>query len=861
MSEGERLILIVEPDANPRQALEEALTDGGDRVIVRESADEAIEVLCSEPIDLVIASTILGDGDGFRLCGAMREQADFDAIPLLFTSDDHSKSKRLEGLQCGAADYLSRPFFFRELQFRIESLLDREFRLVSESSWDVEEGDLADRSVVDLLGEVEDQQLTGTLNIARDGRQAVVHFECGEIVGAVSGTLKGKEALLGLVAWPSGEYVFRTVGDELDIEHDPKNLVLVSIEPLEPWNKLADRLPELKRVLEPTEEEPPDVQGFDDADVESIYALFDGDRSVGEIISESPTDLVVTLRIFDELVRLDCLQDADDAADITGPGIGEPKPGLAKWIDRVGWSAAVVEESNDDSGLVIIPKSAREEEESSEEDSEGEEPAETPQSAVRTEAEEWEVALADTIDESDDAERSDESTEDAAPEDEPPDDEPDPLEETEDDDRDGYGPQPFAEHDAGTIEHVELKITGDRHGASGISYTEKDEQPPSERIEPENPAPTKPEIEVDEQLAGPSGDGFPPPPGNKLGEQGPASDKDETEAEGEDDEEEDGGDPPAGEDVEKKPRSAAPTGAGPRKKKSSGDGASWPAIAIMLLVIGAAGAFVFTSGGDSSDASEADSADERETETEQVVANRDEQPSPSPEDRVVPRDEQPSIGTPNEDPAKQNAAEKKAVENSKDSGRQLARRVESQATDIPEKVALANDTEPSAGGTQNSPPPNDDESPDPSASEKSTEATSQDPETSTDDASPEEPEEKAQTSKQTDEAESDEKPAPKSKDDDDSSGGAGGAQIHSQIAGLINSGKFSAAERKLGNVPSGSLPEERVSDLYLDLAAGYQTEANNVGAAQRVYERYLQIYPDGKYASEVRSILARLKNE
>ncbi len=357
MSEGERLFLVVDPEAGTTRALESALQECGARVTVRDSADQALEVLCSEPTELVIASTQLGDGDGFRLCSLMRGQADFDPTPLVFISDDRSKSRRLEGFQAGAADYLSKPFFFAELQMRISALLAREVRVASDATWSVTEGTLAERSLVEILADVEQQDATGTLSIAREGRQAVVHFHDGQIVGAVSGTLEDKEALLGLVAWPAGEYVLRTVEGEGGRELEPGEVVLVSIRPLEVWNEVIDGLPQLRGVYETRGEQAPEVPGFDLEDVAGIFELFGGGRTLGEVISASAPDLVVTLRIVDELLDGGWVERIDEPGEVPGPGVGEPKPDFARWIDPAGWSAGVVLEGEAEAGpFRIIPE-------------------------------------------------------------------------------------------------------------------------------------------------------------------------------------------------------------------------------------------------------------------------------------------------------------------------------------------------------------------------------------------------------------------------------------------------------------------------------------------------------------------------
>ncbi|MFB6375479.1 MAG: response regulator [Bradymonadaceae bacterium] len=997
MSEGERLFLIVEPDASTHRALESALTERGDRVLIRESADQALEVLCSEPIDLVIASTTLADGDGFRLCSLLRDQTDFDAIPLLFISDDSSKSRRLEGLQSGAGDYVTKPFFFAELEQRIDALLSHARQIGAEASWEVSEGSLADRSLVDILTEVEDDELTGILSVERDGRQAVVHFESGDIIGAVSGTLEGKEAVLGLVAWPSGEYVLRSIERDEVFEHAPDELVLVSIAPLEPWNEVVEGLPNIQRCFARTGDSPPDIEGFDAEAVEGNWRLFDGERTIGDVISESSPDLVVTLRILDLLLADEHLEDVTDRDEISGPGTGEPKPDFARWIDPVGWSAAAVEAGEESNGFEVVPPIAEtgddgstdEQPSDTEPDADGEtatnetddaaasgadeqadtaetdeasdddvsdEPLETAaedgESETQTETEQSASAETEPAD-GDDGETEEQETEETTETDEVSAD--DGLEETTDevsadedagesadevsaseedgDDResseetsaednqgtvefddlpetldkpfeevgegevpgevkdydpDEAGMQPFARHRPGTIEHVCLTLD-DAPGASGTSADASHEEPPSERIEP---------ITTPDADDAPDGGGMPGP--GAGGEGGDEESERETPvsgvetAAGADDEED--GDSKEGASDGGRP-TPEPDESSPRVKEqespeSAGTG---PIVAIVLVVgIAVAGVFLFGGGGDEPDEHENPDPDpsvQASSDDEETI----ERPEPTPEPEETP--------TPSTSPDEQpdDSPDLQVVRDTRKSGEAVAGVVASKATDTATHTpgaqgdssgdgeTTADDAGTGAGSGEESEASGvranetpDRADADPASSAESGGGAADDAAESGDGAASDAAEstgqretaekssdEPAESEKQ-DEAVADESnsstdepdESDESEDDGgDGSSGSSGSEKVAAISDMISRGEFASAERKLDALPDRLLKDEKVRDLYLNLAAGYQTEADDVAAAKRIYNKYLNLFPDGKYASQVRSILVRLNSE
>lgn len=77
-----------------------------------------------EPYDLVILDVLLPDMDGFEICRALREQG--ETMPILFLTALDGVDYRVNGLDMGADDYLTKPFAFRELEARVRALLRRE---------------------------------------------------------------------------------------------------------------------------------------------------------------------------------------------------------------------------------------------------------------------------------------------------------------------------------------------------------------------------------------------------------------------------------------------------------------------------------------------------------------------------------------------------------------------------------------------------------------------------------------------------------------------------------------------------------------------------------------------------------------
>ena len=116
-------ILVVEDDAPLAEVLRRGLAEDGYATDVVGKLVDARHAVASNGYDLVILDRGLPDGDGRVLCAEMR--AGSDSTPVLMLTARDGLGDKVEGLDAGADDYLTKPFDYPELTARIRALLRR----------------------------------------------------------------------------------------------------------------------------------------------------------------------------------------------------------------------------------------------------------------------------------------------------------------------------------------------------------------------------------------------------------------------------------------------------------------------------------------------------------------------------------------------------------------------------------------------------------------------------------------------------------------------------------------------------------------------------------------------------------------
>jgi DNA-binding response OmpR family regulator len=116
-----KTIAIIDRDTNEISILKERLEKEGFRVIHRENGQEALDIFLKERPDLFILEVRLPEFNGFEMHRMLRANPKFSTIPVIFLTECDSECDRLIGLELGAEDYITKPFYASEVIARIKN--------------------------------------------------------------------------------------------------------------------------------------------------------------------------------------------------------------------------------------------------------------------------------------------------------------------------------------------------------------------------------------------------------------------------------------------------------------------------------------------------------------------------------------------------------------------------------------------------------------------------------------------------------------------------------------------------------------------------------------------------------------------
>jgi two-component system copper resistance phosphate regulon response regulator CusR len=116
-------VLLVEDEPAAAHVLAKGLREQTYAVDIAADGETAIFQVGTTDYDAVILDVMLPRRDGFAVCRAIRETG--SAVPILMLTARDAVEARIEGLDCGADDYLVKPFDFGELLARVRALVRR----------------------------------------------------------------------------------------------------------------------------------------------------------------------------------------------------------------------------------------------------------------------------------------------------------------------------------------------------------------------------------------------------------------------------------------------------------------------------------------------------------------------------------------------------------------------------------------------------------------------------------------------------------------------------------------------------------------------------------------------------------------
>jgi two-component system KDP operon response regulator KdpE len=117
-----RTILLIDDEPQIRRVLRASLTSHGASVLDVQNGEEALSLLRNQTVDLILLDMNMPGMGGLETCRAIRNGWD---IPIIIVSVRESDKDKVEALDAGADDFVSKPFSFDELMARIRAALRR----------------------------------------------------------------------------------------------------------------------------------------------------------------------------------------------------------------------------------------------------------------------------------------------------------------------------------------------------------------------------------------------------------------------------------------------------------------------------------------------------------------------------------------------------------------------------------------------------------------------------------------------------------------------------------------------------------------------------------------------------------------
>jgi two-component system response regulator RegX3 len=115
-------ILVIEDEESYREALEAGLTKEGFEVELAADGPDGLRRFTTSPPDLVLLDLMLPGMTGAEVCRRIRQMS---PVPVIMVTALDAEVDVVDGFELGAADYVTKPYRFRELVARIQAVLRR----------------------------------------------------------------------------------------------------------------------------------------------------------------------------------------------------------------------------------------------------------------------------------------------------------------------------------------------------------------------------------------------------------------------------------------------------------------------------------------------------------------------------------------------------------------------------------------------------------------------------------------------------------------------------------------------------------------------------------------------------------------
>jgi CheY-like chemotaxis protein len=333
---GRRGILVVDGDLQIRRLLELSLRNAGFDVRSAGNSPEALKAVGELVPDLIVSEARLDGGpDGFELCRQIKKRTEGPRIAFVFLAEQSVETK-LRGVEAGADDFLAKPLYVQEVVAHARSLLQRRERDRLEVLARGDErfvGELEDFPLVDLLGALEANHKSGVVVLtAPNGARGEIYFREGTVVDAEVGRLSGLDAVCRLFSWGLGrfEIEWKHIRRKDAVGKEPSALIVEALRRLDEWRRLLVDLPPLDTIFEVDYHLLAERLAEIPDEVNGVLRLFDGQRTFIHVVDDCGLSDLDALAVVGKLFREQIIRDVRARPEAAAP----PGADIEGWLSE-----------------------------------------------------------------------------------------------------------------------------------------------------------------------------------------------------------------------------------------------------------------------------------------------------------------------------------------------------------------------------------------------------------------------------------------------------------------------------------------------------------------------------------------------
>lgn len=307
-------LLFIDADKESAALMELGLRQSGYSVARAQDAQEALGLLKEAAPSLIVCDLHSCSDPKALLEGLQASQDGHQEYPCIFLCDEAKRSSIDSKLRPASQDCLSKPVYLRELNARVDLMLERKRRAL----WSSREGgrsrfsgELGDLGVVDLMQTIGICKKSGVVNLNTGEGKGEIWFKQGVLIDASFGKLQAEAAVYRMIRLDEGSFGvhFKSVRRAKAMSSSTNEILLEGLSQREQWQQYCEQLPclDLPLVADATQ-----LKGKANADVSELLRRFKGKRSIRSVLQETRRNDLELLALISEVYFTGALAVAGD---------------------------------------------------------------------------------------------------------------------------------------------------------------------------------------------------------------------------------------------------------------------------------------------------------------------------------------------------------------------------------------------------------------------------------------------------------------------------------------------------------------------------------------------------------------------